>query len=229
MKIVAISDVHGKWNKLQIPECDILISAGDYSFRGEKHMVENFHKWLNKQEAGYIISGQGNHELWVEKNFAEAKEIAEKACPGVHFIGDAQTINIEGIKIFVSACTPWFYDWAWNRARSLGEAQHRQIKYIGDEWAKIEPDTNILVTHGPPYEILDELLYVDGTPKGQFVGCDILAKKITQIKPDLHIFGHIHCGYGQKHLNGTSYYNVAICDEMYMASNPITVIDYKKE
>lgn len=78
MRICAISDTHGKWNKLKIPECDILISAGDYSFRGESHMVKNFHKWLNKQDAGQIISVQGNHELWVQSNFQEAKDIAEK-------------------------------------------------------------------------------------------------------------------------------------------------------
>lgn len=49
LKIVAISDVHGKWKKLKIPECDLLISTGDYSFEGEPHMTKDFHKWLNKQ------------------------------------------------------------------------------------------------------------------------------------------------------------------------------------
>ena len=43
MKIAIISDTHGKWNKLKIPECDILISCGDYSFRGEPHMIRDFH------------------------------------------------------------------------------------------------------------------------------------------------------------------------------------------
>ncbi len=70
MKIVAISDVHCKWNKVVIPECDILISAGDYSFQGEPHVVVDFHKWLNKQPAKHKISVQGNHEKQVEKNFA---------------------------------------------------------------------------------------------------------------------------------------------------------------
>ena len=67
MKIILISDVHGKWNKLEIPECDILISAGDYSFTGEQHMVRDFHKWMSKQPAKHKISVQGNHEKWVER------------------------------------------------------------------------------------------------------------------------------------------------------------------
>lgn len=53
--------------------------------------------------------------------------------------------------------------------------------------------------------------------------------KIKEIKPDLHIFGHIHCGFGQKHIDGISYYNVCLCDELYFPSNGYTVIDYVKE
>lgn len=218
MKIVAISDVHGKWNKIKIPECDILISAGDYSFRGERHMVEDFHKWLNKQEAGYIISVQGNHELWVEKNFQEAKEIAEKVCPAVHFI-DEGLIEIEGVKIWCSAIQPFFHNWAWNRQRGAEIKKH---------WDLIPSDTDVLVTHGPPYGILDEVLRIDGSSSGRFVGCEELLKKVQEVKPDIHIFGHIHSGYGQKHVDGTSFYNASICDEMYMPSNAPHIIEYIK-
>lgn len=216
-KIVAISDVHGKWNKLNIPECDILISTGDYSFRGEKHMVEDFHKWLNKQDAGHIISVQGNHEVWVEKNFEQAKQIAETVCPGVHFIGDHGTITIDGIKIHGSAITPWFYDWAWNVRR--GDA-------IANEWAKIPDDTNILLTHGPVYGILDEVpnqtINFD-----KHVGCEELYKRIMQlVNCKVHICGHIHHSHGQKYFNGKQFYNAAICDEQYMPTNPLTIIEY---
>lgn len=229
LKICAISDVHCRWKNLNIPEVDILISSGDYSFKGEKHVVKEFHEWLNKQDAGYIISVQGNHELWVEKNFQEAKEIAEKACPGVHFLQHSP-IEIEGIKIFGSAWTPWFYSWAWNARRTPEQALAFGGPFIGDLWKDIPDDTNILVTHGPPYGILDELVYPDGTPKGELVGCEELSKRISQLNQlDLHIFGHIHCGAGQKHLNGVSYYNASVCDEQYYPSNPITIIDYQKE
>lgn len=216
MRIVAISDVHGKWNKLTIPECDVLISAGDYSFKGEKHMVKDFHEWLNKQDAGYIISVQGNHELWVEKNFEEAKAIAEVACTGVHFIGSGQAVEIEGIKFYGSAITPWFYDWAWNVKRGPD---------IIKEWAKIPDDTNVLITHSPAYGILDIVPYFDGTPKER-VGCHDLMNRINNLKQlKVHISGHIHHSYGHKYFNGIQFYNVSICDEQYIASNPITIID----
>lgn len=215
IKIVAISDVHGKWNKITIPECDILISAGDYSFRGERHMVKDYHKWLNKQEAGYIVSVQGNHELWVEKNFAEAKELAEKECPGVHFIGDHGTVNIEGIKIHGSAYTPWFHNWAWNVERGIK---------LAEEWNKIPDDTNVLVTHGPPFGILDIVPYADGTPKER-VGCHELMQRVVQLEQlKLHIFGHIHHSSGEQYFHNKKFVNASICDEQYMPTNPVRII-----
>lgn len=217
MKIIAISDVHAKWQGLKIPECDILISAGDYSFRGEPRLVKEFHTWLNQQDAGHIISVQGNHEVLVERDFQTAKDLALSVCPAVHFM-DEGLVEVEGLKIWCSAWTPWFHDWAWNAHRGDVIKRH---------WDLIPDDVDILVTHGPPYMILDELENPDGSPSGKHVGCMDLYKRITELKKlQVHIFGHIHCGYGQKHIDGVSYYNASICDETYIASNPITEITW---
>jgi Icc-related predicted phosphoesterase len=217
MKIVAISDVHGKWNKIQVPECDLLISAGDYSFRGERHMIRDFHAWLHKQPATYVISVQGNHELWVQHNFGEATEIAKEACPRVHFIEEG-LVDIEGVNVWCSAWTPWFHDWAYNAHRGHEIKRH---------WDHIPGHTNILVTHGPPYGVLDIVPFADGTARER-VGCHDLLEAVKRIKPDLHVFGHIHHSYGEMHVDGTSFYNASICDEMYMASNSPHIIDYIK-
>jgi Icc-related predicted phosphoesterase len=140
-----------------------------------------------------------------------------------------EAIDIEGVKIFGSPWTPFFYDWAFNAGRTITEAAFHRKPFIGDLWATIPLDTNILVTHGPVYGILDELLYPNGDPKGQFVGDVELEKKIKEIKPDIHICGHVHCGYGQKHIDGTSYYNASICNEMYYPENHPHIIEYTKE
>lgn len=229
MRIAAVSDLHGKWSKVKIEECDLLISSGDYSFRGEPHMVKDYHSWLNKQPAKYIISVNGNHETFkdnckgykaerAELTFQQAKEIAEKACPRVHFIGDHGTVNVEGIKIHGSAITPWFHEWAWNVQRGPDMVA---------EWAKIPEDTNILVTHGPVYGIHDVVYYPDGIVPKERVGCHDLFDRVMKL-PDLkvHICGHIHSGHGYKQFNGKHFYNVSICDEQYMATNPVTIIDY---
>jgi Icc-related predicted phosphoesterase len=227
-KIVCISDTHNKHRSLKIPECDILISAGDYSSMGYDSEIEDFYKWLNEQDAGHIISIQGNHELGWEKNPKACRELALKNCPTVHLLED-QSINIEGINIYGSAYTPFFYNWAFNAGRTIAEASLYKKPFIGDIWSKIPTNTNILVTHGPVYGILDELTYADGTSKGQFVGCVELEKRIKDLKElDIHISGHIHSAYGQKHINGISYYNASNCDESYMPTNPITIIEYNK-
>lgn len=220
IKIVAISDTHNRYKDLIIPECDILISAGDYSSMGYEHEVRNFHQWLNKQKATHIISVQGNHEMGVEANFHLMKQIALEACPRGHFI-DEGPLEIEGINFWCSAITPFFCDWAWNRHR--GED-------IQGHWDKIDPKTNILVTHGPPHGILDQTSYADGTLKEGHLGCYQLMQKVKEIKPDIHIFGHIHTQGGQEmHVDGTSFYNAAICDEFYLPTNTITIIEYEKK
>ncbi len=216
MKIVCISDTHGKWNKVTIPECDLLISAGDYSFRGEKHMVKDFHTWLSKQNARYVISVQGNHEKEVERNFLEMKQMVNEIDPAIHFI-DEGSLEIEGIKIHCSAITPWFYDWAWNR----------RIDEIKKHWDIIPDDTQILITHGPPYMQQDRVFYVDGVTVKQRVGCMHLADRIKELKQlKLHVFGHIHCDAGESDFNGVKYINAAICDEQYMPTNPIRIFEF---
>ena len=215
MRIVGISDVHNRWQNLIIPECDVLVSAGDYSFHGEPAVVKAYHEWLHEQPAKRIISGQGNHEEWVETHFEEAKEIAKLACPRVDFLAEGG-LTIDDVNFWYSAITPYFHNWAWNRHPG---------PEIDEHWKKIPEGTNILITHGPPYGILDVVPYWDGTPKER-VGCWNLKARIKQIKPDIHIFGHIHHSHGEMHEDGVSYYNVAICDEMYTPSNPVTSIMY---
>jgi Icc-related predicted phosphoesterase len=219
LKIVCISDVHNKYQKLVIPECDILISAGDYSFTGTPTEVNQFHAWFSLQPGKHKISVQGNHELGVEKDFQLSKQLAQHECPGVHFI-DEGLVEIEGLKIWCSAITPEFCDWAWNR---------NQFDIIR-HWKMIPDDINILVTHGPPYGILDQTTYANGDIRPGFLGCPRLLERIKELKDlDLHFFGHIHHPGGQqKHLFGKSFYNAAVCDEMYCPTNPITIVDYEK-
>lgn len=218
MKLVAISDTHTRWSNLIIPECDVLISAGDYSFQGQPWIVKHFHAWLNEQSAKHIISVQGNHEVGVEKDFAMSKQLALQACPRVHFLEEGEVI-IDGVKFYGSAITPFFHDWAYNRMR--GEEIRRH-------WDMIPRDTNVLITHGPPHGILDIVNYPNGTPKER-VGCHDLKERINELNIDIHVFGHIHSSHGQHHEGGTSFYNASICDEMYCPTNPVTVIDYIKE
>ena len=85
---------------------------------------------------------------------------------------------------------------------------------------KIPEDIDILVTHGPPYGILDAVNtfggYVD------HCGCEMLLARVAAIKPKLHVFGHIHEGAGSLKQDGIEYINASQLDGQYrLAHKPI--------
>lgn len=217
-KIVAISDSHQRHDQIKIPECDFLIHCGDWCSMGYESEVRNFARWLNKQPARFIILTPGNHELEFERQLPASLQWFKEEAPNTHLLID-QEVTIEGIKFYGSPQTLFFHDWAFNR--QTGEEIQRF-------WDAIADDTNVLITHQPPYGILDQTSYADGTLKPGNLGCYQLMDRIKSLKDlDLHFFGHIHAGGGrQVHMDGVSYYNTAICDERYAPTNPITVVDY---
>jgi Icc-related predicted phosphoesterase len=207
VKIVFISDVHCKQEELVIPPCDLLVSCGDFSMLGKQNEVRAFHTWMNRQPAKHLISVMGNHEINVEANFGLSKEIALEVCPRVHFIEEG-LIEIEGVKIWCSAHTPEFCDWAYNVPRGYEIKRH---------WDMIPDNIDILVTHGPPFGVLDT---VRGGPH---LGCEELIKAVERVKPLIHAFGHIHDSFGKIEIDGATYINASICDERYSAVNPVRV------
>lgn len=107
---------------------------------------------------------------------------------------------------------PVFFGWGFNLPRG---------QPLRDVWAKIPSDTEILITHGPPVGFGDE------TRDGNRAGCvDLLNTIQNRVKPKLHIFGHIHEGYGvTKDTNGTLFINASTCTIRYKATNPPIIID----
>ena len=250
--IHAISDTHNRHPKIQgLTGGDLLIHAGDFSSLGQKWEVERFIEWYAKQPYSAKVLICGNHEVQIEREYdfrfkmmcqdagiilLNDSSVELQFLPGKAFV-DQNIPDITKFKIHGSPVTPWFYghNWGWNRARNDAEAALYKCDLIKPHWDMIPEDTDILVTHGPPYEILDEVFAVDGSSYKEhgmmprYVGCVDLAARIKEVKPDMHIFGHIHCSHGQKHIDGVSYYNACICDEMYGPSNPITIIEYEKK
>ncbi len=66
-------------------------------------------------------------------------------------------------------------------------------------YANIPADTDILVTHAPPQGILDA---------GQ--GCAELLEASKRVRPKLHVFGHVHAGYGVLRRGPTIFVNAAM-------------------
>jgi Icc-related predicted phosphoesterase len=214
MKIIAISDTHSYHNKLVIPEGDVLIHAGDISWRGELPIIASFADWLKELPIKHKIVICGNHELGIQSGYKREQAIKLIKDSGAHYLED-NGVEIDGIHFWGSPATPWFHDWEWNYER--GEV-------IAAVWKKIPENTNVLITHGPPYMILDE------APRGimdvEHVGCEELTKRIESL-PNLkaHIFGHIHHSYGTKQVGPCLFVNASSCTEAYKPINPPLVIE----
>ncbi|CAF1171872.1 unnamed protein product, partial [Didymodactylos carnosus] len=86
-------------------------------------------------------------------------------------------------------------------------------------WSKIPLNTDILLTHGPPSNILDR------TFTNESAGCEVLTKRLKLVKPKLHVFGHIHEAYGNCESNGTIYVNACTCNLRYKPVQPPIVIE----
>lgn len=209
MKIVAISDTHGKHQNLILPEGDMLIHAGDVSSMGKEFEIKDFLDWFSKTDFTYKILIAGNHDFYFEK-IAFNETILNQLIPSnIIYLNDSG-VEIEGFRIWGSPIQPWFYNWAFNRYRGEDIKKH---------WNKIPQNTDILITHGPAYGILDK------TTRNDNVGCEDLLEKIKEVKPKLHICGHIHEAYGYIKESDTEFINASVLDENYNLRNQPVVIE----
>lgn len=203
MKIVVISDTHDKvFNEL--PEGDVLIHCGDYSNYGCYDGTKKFFEWFVKHPHKYKIVIPGNHEKIIcpFKNHTTKKWVAELIYSyrdRVKFLVDEELV-IEGVKFYG---TPW--------CNGDSDIMAWWGFYIEDDeertkmFAKIPSDTDILISHVPPYGIQDEYMK-------RLLGCTSLIKRVFEIKPLVHVFGHIHSANGHVEHNGINFYNCAVHD-----------------
>lgn len=210
MKFLAISDTHGQHQNLNLEAADCLIHAGDVSKKGDGHEVEDFLDWFESLDYQYKIFIAGNHDWYFEKQSAAV--IKKRIPENVIYLNDSG-VEIEGLSIYGSPVQPFFFNWAFNRQRGEDIAQH---------WKLIPPNTDILITHGPPYGILDE------TFRKEKVGCEELIKKVEEIQPKVHIFGHIHEAYGQVQKGETLFVNASVVNLAYQLVNEPIAFSIRK-
>lgn len=207
MKIVAISDTHCRHKSVKLPKGDLLVHAGDISYRGKLSEVLDFLDWFGKLPFAHKIFIAGNHDFYFEK--AAASDIQSLIPNGIIYLNDSG-IEINGIRIWGSPVTPWFHDWAFNRHRGADINKH---------WKQIPSDTNLLITHGPVFGILDTVI------NGSHVGDKELLRKIEDVKPAVHVCGHIHESYGRVKHGSTRFINACVLNEKYELVNLPVVFD----
>ena len=68
VRIVLISDTHNKHEKLEMPEGDVLIHAGDFTNNGTEQEIREFDMWLASLNFQHKILVPGNHDKGTDKN-----------------------------------------------------------------------------------------------------------------------------------------------------------------
>lgn len=210
LKIVSISDTHGYHRRIKnIPDADVLIHAGDITGRGEIKVLNDFAMWMKELPHAHKLLIAGNHDLTLERDNAQKQEILKlfQEC-GITYLQDSG-IEIDNIHFWGSPWQPLFHSWAFNLPR--GEA-------LAEKWALIPDNTNVLITHGPPYQILD------AAPRGVFdiehTGCEALLERVLELTHlRAHVFGHIHNSYGKYEEFNVKFINSCICTESYYPNN----------
>lgn len=213
IRLVHISDTHGKHKELNIPDGDILIHSGDWSNTGSIKEVSNFLTWFSELPHPNKIFICGNHEREVEK---DGYYLFKSMIPNNVVYLEDSGIKIEGLYFYGSPWTQAFQNWGW---MWNSEEEERRI------WARIPEHTDVLITHSPAYRLLDFSTYKISERSDQNIGSKILRKAVEYIKPLLVAHGHVHSAYGVAQFGKTTILNGSICDEAYHASNKPKVVD----
>lgn len=205
MRIVCLSDTHDLHHHLEVPEGDLLLHAGDATMMGTPAQIEAFDRWLGGLPHRHKIVIAGNHDWAFERTPAKARAMIRHAT----YLED-ELATVDGLRVWGSPWQPWFFDWAFNLQRG---------PEIAAKWALIPDGVDVLMTHGPPQGILDR------TSRGDHAGCADLLAELRRVRPRLHVFGHIHEGYGMLERDGCCFVNASNCTERYRPEQPPIVVD----
>lgn len=200
-----MADTHTFHEDLQVPDGDVLIHAGDLTRAGHISELEEVRDFFSSLPHRHKLVVAGHHD-WC---FLREPRAARHVLSSVVYLED-EAVEIDGIKFYGSPWQPASRGWAFHLPRG---------PELAAKWSSIPEDTDVLITHGPPRGIGD-LAGFEGPS-----GCDDLLRRVMEVRPKLHVFGHVHRDRGQWVGHTTHFVNATTAECMA----PVTVIDYPPE
>ncbi|KAI9661149.1 MAG: hypothetical protein M1821_009476 [Bathelium mastoideum] len=203
----------------QLPRIDVLLHCGDLTQCGGVPSFKKALRMLGSIDAELKLVIPGNHDLELDRQYWSTHldegdtveehdealelwtgEMAKSA--NVVFLNEGlhtfQLKNGAKFTLYASPYSPEFCDWAFPYEHNLDRFNMSEdinaaagVTSIAQNPVPDYPGVDIMMTHGPPKNILD------GCPDGN-QGCENLLRAVTRAKPRLHCFGHIHEGYGAR-------------------------------
>lgn len=230
--VVHISDTHNKTYK-SLPVGDILIHSGDFTNHGTAEEISDFATYLTNLPFRYKVVICGNHEWGCDR--LPPTLFKSLLGPNVIMLQD-NGVCLMGINIWGSA---------WNNRTRMAFGAHEEFRR--EKWGLIPTNTHILITHNPPFNVLD-LAYQpqDKTLLGdepcitcdqvhkryKHWGCRSLLERVHDLNIPLHLFGHVHDEVGIKKVGGTTFCNGALAlhrkaNVIHIDIRPITSTECK--
>ncbi|KAE8144982.1 hypothetical protein BDV25DRAFT_134184 [Aspergillus avenaceus] len=143
-----------------------------------------------EEEEGRVESVEEVKALWTSEEAVSA---------GIRYLEEGmhrfKLGNGAEFSVYASPYTPEFCQWAF--AYDRDEDRYSLPRSVSEGvFVPLNPvpegeEVDIMLTHGPPYGILDKVVGSHAS-----VGCEHLFHAVERVKPRLHVFGHIHEGYG---------------------------------
>jgi Icc-related predicted phosphoesterase len=182
--LVLISDTHNGHGGLEIPPCDVLVHAGDWSRHGTLEEAIPFFSWFGAQPAKVRLLTAGNHDFIAAQRPEVMRALA--AQHGITWLID-EGVEVLGLRVWGSPYSPRHGEWAFQAERGAE---------IRSRWELIPDGLDLLITHTPPHGVLDL------TVRDAHVGCEELLAAVRARPPQLHVFGHVHEAHGELQLEG---------------------------
>lgn len=217
MKLALTSDLHGFLPLAHtLPKCDVFVIAGDVCPVHDHRLDYQwfwldtiFRHWLTEvskeTKCKAIIGIAGNHDFVFEQEDTSALFLPWR------YLEDSGT-EVDGVKFWGLPHVPNLMRWAF----------HAPEQDLLRKAMAVPDDTNVVISHGPPYETADKVVPRFG---GGHVGDPGLNHMLSKVLPDIFVCGHIHEAYGHyMHRSGTPIYNVSHVDENYDDVNAVVEV-----
>ena len=171
----------------EVENADVVIFAGDCCNNGARGEMVKFLDWFANLPVKHKLFVPGNHDDpeviydWERKNPGQAGKVD---------VLQSSSKIIKGVKFHGVSAIPIRAEMQNNfNTTARGMCMKELVDQIPD-------NTDVLITHAPPFEIGDATTILT-TPRPGHQGSEELAVRISELKNlRYHIFGHVHVGQG---------------------------------
>lgn len=181
-------------------------------------LATDFLPWCQALPCEKVFFVAGNHDFAFEwlmddghGNHRKAKEVMNLFMQPNHKVVylENNSKTYKGVKFYGTPWCPDLSNWAF----------YKDHDDLVAAFNKIPEGTGVLISHAPPRVETFGVVLQSGWGFGSDYGCQELADRVKQVKPKLHVFGHVHSGlHTPMEIDGTTYCNVSLKDENYNAT-----------